>query len=68
MVNLLGDMWRGEPRDLDTATIFGTEGAKLHLYGKSNPGERRKMGHVNVVGGEGVLERAIRLKHLLLGE
>lgn len=68
MVNLLGDMWRGEPRELDTDAIFETEGAKLHLYGKSDPGERRKMGHLNLVGGEGVLERAIRLKLRLLGE
>ena len=66
MVNLLGDMWHGEPRTLDTATILATEGAKLHLYGKSEPGERRKLGHVNLVGGEDVLARAEALKESLL--
>ncbi|MGJ8696362.1 MAG: 5-(carboxyamino)imidazole ribonucleotide synthase [Verrucomicrobiaceae bacterium] len=68
MVNLLGDMWRGDPRELDTAAIISTEGAKLHLYGKSEPGERRKLGHVNVVGGEDVLARAEGLKDRLLGQ
>ncbi|MDB4408841.1 5-(carboxyamino)imidazole ribonucleotide synthase [Akkermansiaceae bacterium] len=67
MLNLLGDMWQGEPRDLDTKAILSTEGAKLHLYGKSNPGERRKLGHVNLIGGEDVLARAEALKAQLLG-
>ncbi|MDB4578474.1 5-(carboxyamino)imidazole ribonucleotide synthase [Akkermansiaceae bacterium] len=68
MVNLLGDMWHGEPRTLDTSAILATEGAKLHLYGKAGPGERRKLGHVNLVGGEGVLARAEALKEKLLSE
>ncbi|MFT7302318.1 MAG: 5-(carboxyamino)imidazole ribonucleotide synthase [Akkermansiaceae bacterium] len=63
MVNLLGDMWNPE---LKLAEIFETEGAKLHLYGKSSPGERRKLGHVNVVGGTGVEARARALKEKLL--
>ena len=67
MLNLLGDMWRGEPRRLDEAAVMDTEGAKLHLYGKSDPGERRKMGHVNLVGNETVLSRARALKEKLLG-
>lgn len=67
MLNLLGDMWQGDPRTLDTAAILSVEGAKLHLYGKSDPGERRKLGHVNLVGGEDVLERADALKAQLLG-
>ncbi|MGC6425416.1 MAG: 5-(carboxyamino)imidazole ribonucleotide synthase [Akkermansiaceae bacterium] len=66
MLNLLGDMWHGEPRELDTAKIFETEGAKLHLYGKSDPGTRRKMGHVNLVGGPNVVARAEKLKSALL--
>ncbi|MCX8238510.1 MAG: 5-(carboxyamino)imidazole ribonucleotide synthase [Akkermansiaceae bacterium] len=63
MVNLLGDMWNPE---LKVDEIFATEGAKLHLYGKSSPGERRKLGHVNVVGGAGVEARARALKEKLL--
>ncbi|MEN8693909.1 MAG: 5-(carboxyamino)imidazole ribonucleotide synthase [Akkermansiaceae bacterium] len=66
MLNLLGDMWHGDPCELDTATILQTEGAKLHLYGKSDPGVRRKMGHVNLIGGQGVVRRAEELKAKLL--
>lgn len=68
MLNLLGDMWKGEPRKLDTSAILSTEGAKLHLYGKSTPGERRKLGHVNLVGGNDVLLRGEALKKALLSE
>lgn len=67
MLNLLGDMWLGEPRRLDRQAIIATEGAKLHLYGKDEPGERRKMGHVNLVGGDEVVARAEALKKMLLG-
>ena len=63
MVNLLGDMWNP---DLKVDEILMTEGAKLHLYGKSNPSGRRKLGHVNVVGGEDVESRARLLKEKLL--
>lgn len=63
MINLLGDMWNP---DLKTSEICATEGAKLHLYGKSRLGERRKLGHVNVVGGHDVEARARQLKKKLL--
>lgn len=63
MVNLLGDMWNPE---LSLDDIYATEGAKLHLYGKSNPSGRRKLGHVNLVGGQDVLARAQELKAKLL--
>ena len=63
MVNLLSDMWNP---DLKTSEISATEGAKLHLYGKSSLGERRKLGHVNVVGGHDVEARARHLKEKLL--
>ncbi|YCM45531.1 5-(carboxyamino)imidazole ribonucleotide synthase [Verrucomicrobiaceae bacterium 227] len=63
MLNVLGDMWTPE---LDTGAIVATEGAKLHLYGKSDPGERRKMGHINFVGPGDLVQRAERLKGLLL--
>jgi len=63
MVNLLGDMWSP---GLKVEEIHATEGAKLHLYGKSDPGGLRKLGHVNVVGGTDVEERARGLKKKLL--
>ncbi len=66
MLNLLGDMWHGAPRALDENTIWQTEGAKLHLYGKSDPGERRKMGHVNVIGNQDPLTKVEALKSALL--
>jgi 5-(carboxyamino)imidazole ribonucleotide synthase len=67
MLNLLGDMWQGESGTLNSEAILSTKGAKLHLYGKSNPNGRRKLGHVNLVGGEDALERAEKLKEKLLG-
>jgi len=63
MLNVLGDMWNPE---LDTGGIVATEGAKLHLYGKSDPGERRKMGHINFVGSGDLVRRAGELKATLL--
>ena len=65
MLNLLGDMWRGEPRHLNRDAILQVPNAKLHLYGKTDPGERRKMGHLNVVG-EDALAQAQALKSALL--
>ena len=65
MLNLLGDMWHGEPRALDRDLIVGMPSAKLHLYGKTDPGERRKMGHANFVG-ENALTRAQEVKDRLL--
>lgn len=47
MLNLLGDLWaHGEPR---WDTVLRHRGAKLHLYGKSEPRPGRKMGHVTVL-------------------
>jgi len=44
MANLLGDLWQnGEP---DWSAAFANENIKLHLYGKSEPGPGRKMGHL----------------------
>jgi len=63
MVNVLG--WE-EGFEPDWSEILTLEGVYLHLYGKRNrPG--RKMGHVNVVGGDGLLERVARVEGLLYG-
>jgi 5-(carboxyamino)imidazole ribonucleotide synthase len=50
MANLLGDVWvdsvTGEPH---WQHLFATANTKLHLYGKSEARERRKMGHFTVM-------------------
>jgi 5-(carboxyamino)imidazole ribonucleotide synthase len=48
MANLLGDLWRdGEPA---WSELLALPGVELHLYGKSDPRPRRKMGHVTALG------------------
>lgn len=49
MVNILG---KGI-NDINFDEIFSMPGVKLHLYGKSEARERRKMGHINIVGRHG---------------
>ncbi len=52
MLNILGDSWHGthlsEAPDWPAVLRHGS--AKLHLYGKSQAREGRKMGHVTVLG------------------
>lgn len=58
MVNLLGDIWRdGEPR---WSKALETSGVHLHLYGKAEPRNGRKMGHITALGptAEIAVERA----------
>ena len=44
MANLLGDIWQnGEP---NWAAPLGDQYVKLHLYGKTDPRQGRKMGHL----------------------
>jgi len=63
MVNVLGWEDGFEP---DWSEILRLEGVYMHLYGKRNrPG--RKMGHVNVVGTKGLLERVEQVEALLYG-
>ena len=48
MVNLLGDLW-----ELETPTwsrAMDEPSVALHLYGKSEPRRRRKMGHLTALG------------------
>ncbi len=50
MANLLGEVWlRGEP---DWHEAMATEGVHLHLYGKTEPRPRRKMGHLTALGSD----------------
>lgn len=47
MANLLGDLWAdGEP---DWAAALALPGVSLHLYGKAEPSEGRKMGHLTAL-------------------
>lgn len=47
MANLLGDCWeRGEP---DWPSALAVDGVSLHLYGKSEPRQGRKMGHLTAL-------------------
>lgn len=65
MINILGDVWDGgEP---DWGAALADAGVKLHLYAKSQPRPGRKMGHLNVLGGNAAetLRRAHRALQVL---
>lgn len=48
MFNILGDVWsNGEP---DWGQLLSNPNVKLHLYGKRQPREGRKMGHFSCLG------------------
>ncbi|MGI8436553.1 MAG: 5-(carboxyamino)imidazole ribonucleotide synthase [Chthoniobacterales bacterium] len=68
MANLLGELWQGgEPA---WAEALKVEGVHLHLYGKSEPRPRRKMGHLTAVGstaGEAI-ERVTKARAALRGK
>lgn len=51
MLNLLGELWLqqdGSVRTPDWTSVLALSGARLHLYGKSEPRRGRKMGHLTV--------------------
>lgn len=50
MINLLGDLW-GESRPHFERALADPD-VRLHLYGKSQARPGRKMGHLNLVGGD----------------
>ena len=67
MINLLGDLWRGgEP---DWELLLREPGLFLHLYGKREAKNGRKMGHYTLISTqEGLLEagnRALELRGLM---
>jgi 5-(carboxyamino)imidazole ribonucleotide synthase len=51
MVNLLGDLWfdGDQPRVPDWAALTAIPELRLHLYGKAEPRQGRKMGHFTAV-------------------
>lgn len=64
MLNLLGDIWPAATTAPDWSAIHQTPGAKLHLYGKSEARQGRKMGHVTFTANtiEKALEYANNIK------
>jgi 5-(carboxyamino)imidazole ribonucleotide synthase len=66
MVNLLGDLWAdGEP---DWSGALAIPEVKLHLYGKTEPRPRRKMGHITALGDtiDEAIEKALAARDLLI--
>lgn len=63
MVNLLGDLWRGQQQSPDWVKIMQSQDVKLHLYGKQEARPKRKMGHFCSLApiGEDTLTRAQQL-------
>jgi 5-(carboxyamino)imidazole ribonucleotide synthase len=66
MVNLLGDIWQAGDAP-DWTRVLATPGARLHLYGKSEPRVGRKMGHFTVLDAsrEAAVDRALALRAAL---
>jgi 5-(carboxyamino)imidazole ribonucleotide synthase len=56
MLNLLGDLWftpqSESPREPDWAPVLALPGMHLHLYGKAEARQGRKMGHLTVTAAE----------------
>ena len=50
MLNLLGDIWwrEGQLCEPDWASVLAIPGTRLHLYGKGDARQGRKMGHLNI--------------------
>jgi 5-(carboxyamino)imidazole ribonucleotide synthase len=61
MVNILGDVWRGDDKKTapDWRAVLRHAGAHLHLYGKREARVGRKMGHVTVCDAD--LPRALEI-------
>ena len=57
MLNLLGDIWRGD--EPNWGAVLRHAGAHLHLYGKREARPGRKMGHVTVC--ESTPERSLQV-------
>ena len=67
MINLLGAGERRAAQLAGVADALGDPGVHLHLYDKRQVFERRKMGHLTVLGAtpEDALERAVRARDRL---
>jgi 5-(carboxyamino)imidazole ribonucleotide synthase len=69
MLNVLGDVWfqSGNRAEPPWHEVLAISGAKLHLYGKSEPRLGRKMGHVTCLGASvnDALQRAVAVAAVL---
>jgi 5-(carboxyamino)imidazole ribonucleotide synthase len=70
MLNLLGELWfdaGGKPVTPPWGEVLALPGTHLHLYGKLQARQGRKMGHLNITGAsvEGVRATALRAAGLL---
>ncbi len=70
MLNLLGDLWfdaAGKPVTPAWSEVLALPGTHLHLYGKLQARQGRKMGHLNITGAsvEEVRATALRAAGLL---
>ena len=50
MMNLLGDFWQDPHSPPNWSNILKIPGTSLHLYGKREARNGRKMGHLNIMG------------------
>ena len=67
MVNLLGDGVRRPAQLAGIGNALGDGGIHLHLYGKRDVVERRKMGHLTAIAApEGTTEDALEQAHTAL--
>lgn len=65
MLNLLGDLWFAQGDTAQTPPwdqVLALPGTHLHLYGKHDAKQGRKMGHLNVTGATPEAARATALK------
>ena len=63
MLNLVGsEKYTGIAKYTNIEEIFKLENTNLHIYGKKETKPNRKMGHITIVGGFNLLERAKKLK------
>ena len=66
MLNLLGDLWfpqgAGAQVEPDWAAVLALSGTHLHLYGKTEARQGRKMGHLTITGATPEAARATALQ------
>ena len=63
MINLVGEEgYYGKALYKGIDSVFNSKDTYLHIYGKSETRPNRKMGHITIVGGNYLLDRAKKLK------
>ncbi len=63
MINLVGEEgYSGKALYKGINNVFNSKNTHLHIYGKTETRPNRKMGHITIVGGNHLLDRAKKLK------